>query len=116
MGSTVSTSRFPCCVLSYLSWNTAGCIVGKKWEPRNPVPGPFSAKIRKVNQNSESSKKFGKLIRKIWKKLGKFSKIRKVRPENSERSAKFGKFMRKIRKKFGKLNRIRKVRLENSES
>ena len=28
-------------------------IVGKKWEPRNTVPGPFSAKIRKVNQNSE---------------------------------------------------------------
>ena len=25
--------------------------VGKKWEPRNPVPGPFSAKIRKVNQD-----------------------------------------------------------------
>ena len=36
------------------------CIVGKKWEPRNPVPGPFSAKIRKVNQNSESRLEFGK--------------------------------------------------------
>ena len=35
-------------------------IVGKKWEPRNPVPGPFSAKIRKVNQNSESRREFGK--------------------------------------------------------
>ena len=35
-------------------------IVGKKWEPRNPVPGPFSAKIRKVNQNSESRLEFGK--------------------------------------------------------
>ena len=23
-------------------------IVAKKWEPRNPVPGPFSDKIRKV--------------------------------------------------------------------
>ena len=34
-------------------------IVGKKWEPRNPVPGPFSAKIRKVNQNSESRREFG---------------------------------------------------------
>ena len=34
--------------------------VGKKWEPRNPVPGPFSAKIRKVNQNSESRQEFGK--------------------------------------------------------
>ena len=34
--------------------------VGKKWEPRNPVPGPFSAKIRKVNQNSESRREFGK--------------------------------------------------------
>ena len=38
----------------------AGSIVGKKWEPRNPVPGPFSAKIRKVNQNSESRREFGK--------------------------------------------------------
>ena len=37
-----------------------GNIVGKKWEPRNPVPGPFSAKIRKVNQNSESRREFGK--------------------------------------------------------
>ena len=37
-----------------------GGIVGKKWEPRNPVPGPFSAKIRKVNQNSESRREFGK--------------------------------------------------------
>merc|ERR1712055_613373 len=99
MGSTVSTSRFPCCVLSYLSWNTAGGIVGKKWEPRNPVPGPFSAKNRKVNQNSESSQKFEKLILKIRKKLGKLSKIRKVRPENSESSSgKFGKLIRKIRK------------------
>ena len=35
-------------------------IVGKKWEPRNPVPGPFSPKIRKVNQNSESRREFGK--------------------------------------------------------
>ena len=34
--------------------------VGKKWEPRNPVPGPFSAKIRKVNQNSESRREFRK--------------------------------------------------------
>ena len=34
--------------------------VGKKWETRNPVPGPFSAKIRKVNQNSESRREFGK--------------------------------------------------------
>ena len=32
----------------------------KKWEPRNPVPGPFLAKIRKVNQNSESRREFGK--------------------------------------------------------
>ena len=37
-----------------------GSRVGKKWEPRNPVPGPFSAKIRKVNQNSESRREFGK--------------------------------------------------------
>ena len=35
-------------------------IVGKKWEPRNPVPGPFSAKIRKVNQNSKSRRESGK--------------------------------------------------------
>ena len=34
--------------------------VGKKWEPMNPVPGPFSAKIRKVNQNPESRREFGK--------------------------------------------------------
>ena len=34
--------------------------VGKKWEPRNLVPGPFSAKIRKVNQNSENRREFGK--------------------------------------------------------
>ena len=34
--------------------------VGKKWEPRNPVPGPFSAKIRKVNQIPESRREFGK--------------------------------------------------------
>ena len=37
-----------------------GNIVGKKWEPRNPDPGPFLAKIRKVNQNSESRLEFGK--------------------------------------------------------
>ena len=37
-----------------------GGIVGKKWEPRNPVPGPFLAKIQKVNQNSESRREFGK--------------------------------------------------------
>ena len=34
--------------------------VGKKWEPRNPVPGPFSAKIQKVNENSESKREFRK--------------------------------------------------------
>ena len=44
--------------------------VGKKWEPRNPVPGPFSAKIRKVNQNSESSQKFWKVVRKLGKARG----------------------------------------------
>ena len=41
-------------------WYHCSPIVGKKWEPRNPVPGPFSAKIRKVNQNSESRREFGK--------------------------------------------------------
>ena len=34
--------------------------VGKKWEIGNPVPGPFLAKIQKVNQNSESRREFGK--------------------------------------------------------
>merc|ERR1712055_625726 len=91
-------------------------IVGKKWEPRNPVPGPFSAKIRKVNQNSESRREFGKLIlkirKKIWKldqnseslsgKFGKLRQIRKVHPENPE--------------KFGKFGKIRKVCPENSEN
>ena len=41
-------------------------IVAKKWEPRNPVPGPFSAQIRKVEA-----------------RLGKLAKIRKVET-NSE--------------------------------
>ena len=35
--------------------------VAKKWEPGNPVPGPFSAQIRKVEA-----------------RLGKLAKIRKV--------------------------------------
>ena len=39
------------------------CIVAKKWKPRNPVPGPFSAKIRKVEA-----------------RLGKLRQIRKVHP------------------------------------
>ena len=34
--------------------------VGKKWEPRNAVPGPFSVKIWKVIQNSKSRREFGK--------------------------------------------------------
>merc|ERR1712116_104406 len=111
-------------------------IVGKKWEPRNPVPGPFSAKIRKVNQNSESRREFGKWSKirkahpknseKIWKldqnseslsgKFGKLRQIRKVCPENSEN---FGKFVRKIRKTSkslsGKFGKIRKVHPENLE-
>merc|ERR1712032_1640927 len=95
----------------------AGIIVGKKWEPRNPVPGPFSAKIRKVDENSESSQKFGKLILKIRKKFGNLIKIRKVHPENPE---KFGKFVRKSRKTSeslsGKFGNIRKVGPENSEN
>ena len=108
--------------------STAAAIVGKKWEPRNPVPGPFSAKIRKLNQNSESSQKFGNLILKIRKKLGKLSKIRKVRLENSESWAKFGKIegwdlkrKRKRKKgphlfwdeKLGNFSKIRKAHPEN---
>ena len=27
------------------------------WEPRNPIPGPFSAEIQKVDETSESSPK-----------------------------------------------------------
>ena len=42
------------------SFTPLGFRVGKKWEPRNPVPGPFSAKIWKVNQNSERRREFGK--------------------------------------------------------
>ena len=38
--------------------------VGKKWEPRNPVPGPLSAKIPNVNQSSERIREFGKLSKK----------------------------------------------------
>ena len=41
-------------------FNSLASRVGKKWEPRNPVPGPFSAKIRKVNQNPERRPEFGK--------------------------------------------------------
>ena len=77
-------------------------IVGKKWEPRNPVPGPFSAKIRKVNQNSESRREFGK-----------YSKIRKAHPENSEKIRKVEQNSESSSGKFGKL--IRKIR-KNSES
>merc|ERR1712001_696729 len=91
-------------------------IVGKKWEPRNPVPGPFLTKIRKVDENSESSQKFGKLILKIRKKIGNLIKIRKVCPENSEKFGKFGK-IRKVcpenSENFGKF--VRKIR-KNSES
>ena len=39
--------------------------VGKKWDPRNPVPSPFLAKIRKVNQDSESRREFWKLSNKL---------------------------------------------------
>merc|ERR1712212_246878 len=77
-------------------------IVGKKWEPRNPVPGPFSAKIRKVNQNSESRREFGK-----------YSKIRKAHPENSEKIRKVEQNSESSSGKFGKL--ILKIR-KNSES
>ena len=46
---------------------TDHCKNCKCWEPRNPVPSPFSAKIRKVNQNLESGREFG-----MWSgKLGK---------------------------------------------
>ena len=45
--------------------------VGKKWEPRNPVPGPFSAKIWKVNENLESEQEFWKLFKKFGKLSGK---------------------------------------------
>ena len=45
-------------------------IVGKKWEPRNPVPGPFLAKIRKVDENSESSQKIRKVVRILGKAGG----------------------------------------------
>merc|ERR1711928_4863 len=61
-----------------------------------------STRIRKVDENSESSQKFGKLILKIRKKFGNLSKIRKVCPENSE--------------KFGKFGKIRKVCPETSEN
>ena len=62
--------------------------VGKKWEPRNPVPGPFSAKIRKVNQNSESRQEFGKQSIKLGKfsgKLGRLGVRPKKRKEKKER-------------------------------
>ena len=72
--------------------------VGLKWEPRNPVPGPFSAKIRKVNQNSESRREFGKYS-KIWKAHPENSeKIRKVEQNSESSSRKFGKLIRKIQK------------------
>ena len=52
---------------------TDHCKNCKCWEPRNPVPSPFSAKIRKVNQNLESRREFG-----MWSgKLGKLG----VRPK-----------------------------------
>ena len=53
----------------------SGAIFRKKWEPRNPIPGPFSARIRKVEPNWVSS--FGKL-RIFFSNLGDFIvKIRK---------------------------------------
>ena len=65
---TVSVRDF---LFDGIKTGTAGWMIGlrkdqpqqqswKKVEPRNPVPGPFSAKIRKVNQNSESRGEFGK--------------------------------------------------------
>ena len=49
--------RFSKCAL----YQEALLIVGKKWEPGNPVPSRFSGKIRKIEA-----------------RLGKLAKIRKV--------------------------------------
>ena len=40
-----------------VGWVSPGGYSWKKWEPRNPVPGPLSVKIRKVDENSESKPK-----------------------------------------------------------
>ena len=74
--------------------------VGKKWEPRNPVHGPFAAKIWKVDWKSESSPKKGKLSQKIGRP-GVRPKKRALTYfglENYESLEKFGKFIQKIRK------------------
>ena len=59
--------------------NLSEIIFAKKREPKNPVPGPFSAQIRKVEARLG---KLGKFIRKIRKKIGSLGKfggeIRKV--------------------------------------
>ena len=60
-----------------------GGIVGKKWEPRNPVPGPFSAKIRKVDENSESSQKIRKVVRILGKAGGGETKKKKKKKRSS---------------------------------
>ena len=91
-------------------------IIAKKWEPRNPIPGPFSAQIRKVEARlgklevrpkKKKRKKGPHLVlvggQESWAtsfgKLGKFSwKIGK----------KLGKFIRKNGKKLGKNRQIRK--------
>ena len=85
--------------MTYKMMESPLIIVGQKWEPRNPVPGPFSAKIRKINQNSESRREFGKQ-----------SKIRKAHPKNSEKIRKVEQNSEILSGKFGKLNQIRKVR------
>ena len=81
--------------------------VGKKWEPRNPVPGPFSAKIPKVNQSSESRREFGKLSKKLGMSSGKLGSLG-VRPKKRKR-----KKVLTWAEKFGKFGKIRKVHPEN---
>ena len=99
--------------------------VGKRWEPRNPVPGPFLAKIRKVNKNWESRQEFrmlSKFFGKLYVKLARLGvrpkkksliilgwKIRKV-GQNSEISSgelgKITKVTRKIRKVVCKISQV----------